>query len=197
MNATTLIRLGGLAAIVAGVLRTAASFWPSSQPSVGLEMLYLVIDLCILFGIMGVYAFQCEQSGRWGVVGFLLAVSGTAFITGPDGRLGGVNVYDAGALVLGIGLCFLAIGSWRAKTLPRWIPILWVYSTVIGIAGASVESLSGLLVVSGVAFGAAFVGAGATVWSQSVSSAAELKTGVRPQKARQATCSPPQLQEER
>ena len=118
MNATTLIRLGGLAAIVAGVLRTAASFWPSSQPGVGLEMLYLVIDLCILFGIMGVYAFQCEQSGRWGVVGFLLAVSGTAFVTGPDGRLGGVNVYDAGALVLGTGLCFLAIGSWRARKFP-------------------------------------------------------------------------------
>ena len=175
MNATTLIRSGGLAAIVAGVLRTAASFWPSSQPGVALEMLYLVIDLCILFGIMGVYAFQCEQSGRWGVVGFLLAVSGIAFITGPDGRLGGVNVYDAGALVLGTGLCFLAIGSWRAKKLPRWIPTLWVYSTVIGIAGASVESLSSLLVVSGVAFGAAFVGAGATVWSQAVSTAADLK----------------------
>ena len=85
-------------------------------------------------------------------------------------------MYDAGALVLGTGLCFLAIGSWRAKKLPRWIPTLWVYSTVIGIAGASVESLSSLLVVSGVAFGAAFVGAGATVWSQAVSTAAELKS---------------------
>jgi hypothetical protein len=176
MNATKLIRLGGLAAIVAGVLRTAGSFWPSSQPGVSLELLYLVIDLFILFGILGMYGFQCEQSGRWGFVGFLLAISGTAFITGPDGQLGGINVYDAGALVLGIGLCFLAIGSWRAKKLPRWIPALWVFSTAIGIAGASVESLGSLFVVSGVAFGAAFVGGGATVWSQAASTAAGFKS---------------------
>ncbi len=78
LSSTTLMRWGGLAAVLAGVLRAAVSFWPSSDPAIALELLYLLIDVLILFGILGVYGFLGEQSGVAGFLGFLLAVIGTA-----------------------------------------------------------------------------------------------------------------------
>jgi hypothetical protein len=164
MSNEQLIRWGGVAAILAGALRTAASFWPSTEPGVALEVSYLVIDLLILFGILAIYGFQSEQIGPVGVLGFLLAVIGTAIITGPDGKIGPVNMYAAGSLFLGIGLVFLSVGSWTARTLPRWVAMLWVVSTVVGILGA-IAGLQSLFLISGVTFGVAFIGAGATVWS--------------------------------
>lgn len=53
MSSTNLIRLGGLAAILAGILRGVNSFVPSDAPSVAI--LYLLTDIFILFGIIGIY----------------------------------------------------------------------------------------------------------------------------------------------
>ena len=173
MNSITLIRWGGLAAILAGALRVAASFWPSSDPNVALELLYLLIDLLILFGILGVYGFMGERAGVAGFLGFLLAVIGAAIITGPDGELGGLDMYAAGSAVLAMGLVFMAVGSWRTARLPHWVPVLWVLTAVLGFLGGAVEGLEGLFVVSGVTLGVSFVGAGIRVWSEADRTAAQ------------------------
>jgi hypothetical protein len=142
MSSQQLIRWGGLAAMLAGALRTAASFWPSAEPGVTLEVLYLVIDVLLLFGIFGIYAFQHERIGWFGFVGFLLAVIGTAIIAGPDGTIGLVDMYTAGSLSV---------------------------ATVVGIL-AAVTGRESLLVVTGVTFGLAFMGAGARLWSKDLKS---------------------------
>ena len=66
LSNTNSIRWGGLAAVLAGVLRAAFSFWPSAEPTATLELLYLFVDTLILFGILGVYAFLGERSGTVG-----------------------------------------------------------------------------------------------------------------------------------
>jgi hypothetical protein len=73
MSSKNLIRLGGLAAIVAGILRGINSFLPSSNPNVTIAILYLLTDIFLLFGIMGIYGFQHRESRLWGFCGFLLA----------------------------------------------------------------------------------------------------------------------------
>lgn len=165
MSSANLIRLGGLAAILAGILRGINSFIPSDAPSVALEILYLLTDIFILFGIMGIYSFQHRESGLWGFFGFLLAIVGTGMIIGPDGAIAGVNMYPVGTLILAGGLTLLAIGSWIANKLPRWVPTLWVLSTILGFIGYFVPGFSLLFVISGVLFGIGFVGAGIKVWS--------------------------------
>jgi hypothetical protein len=166
LNSTTLIRWGGLAAVLAGVLRAAASFWTSAERSVALELLYLLVDILILFGILGVFAFLVERFGVAGFLGFLLGVVGTAIIAGPDGELGGVDMYAAGSAVLAVGLVLLAVGSWNAAMLPHWVPVLWVLTAVLGSVGVAVDGLDTLFVVSGVTFGLSFIGAGVRVWSE-------------------------------
>jgi drug/metabolite transporter (DMT)-like permease len=164
MSSQQLIRWGAAAAVLAGVLRTATSFWTSAGSGAAVEVMYLVIDLLLLFGILAIYACHSDRLGRSGFIGFVLAVIGAAVIAGPDGTIGAVNTYVAGSLSLGTGLVFLAVASWMAHTLPRWIPAMWVASTVLGIIAVA-AGLEHVFVITGVALGLALIGAGARVWS--------------------------------
>ena len=166
MSSTALIRLGGLAAILAGALRVASAFLPASEHSAALEWLYLVIDVLLLFGLLGVYAYQRAESGLWGFAGFLLAATGLESIGGPDGTIGDVDIYTAGATLIGIGLVVLAVGTWRGRRLPRYVPALWVLSTAVGMGGFLVPGSAVPFQIAGVAFGFGFVGAGIRVWSR-------------------------------
>ncbi len=165
MTSTTLIRLGGLAALLAGVLRTIASFIPYSQPGVAAELFYLLIDVLLLLGLLGIYAYQHEAVGVVGFLGFLAALIGTASIVGPDGELSGVPVYVVGSLLISVGLSLLAIGTWQAQRLPRAVPVLWVLSTVIGIGGFVAGGMAITFLLAGVMFGVASIVAGAKIWT--------------------------------
>ncbi len=163
MSGTNLIRLGGLAAIFAGILRGVNSFLPSDASGVAIALLYLLTDIFILFGMMGLYGFQHQESGLWGFFGFLLAIIGIAIIR--TGAIVGINLYAIGALIFTAGLSLFAVGSWIASQLPQWVPVFWVLSTVMGFIGYFVPVLNLLFTVSGVLFSVGFAGAGLKVWS--------------------------------
>lgn len=165
MSSGTLLRLGGLAAMLAGVLRAGTSFLGFSEPTVPQEMLYLTIDVSVLFGLLSIYFYQNADVGRTGFAGFLLSVTGTAVIVGPDATLGGVDMYAVGAAMLLAGLVFLAIGSWKAGRLPKYVPASWVLSTLTGAGGFLVGGSTILLTLAGLTFGVGFIGAGARIWS--------------------------------
>ncbi len=165
MSSTNLIRLGGIAAIIAGILRGINSILPANLPTVTTEILYLFTDIFILFGLMGIYGFEHQESGWWGFFGFLLAIVGTGIIIGPDGSIGRVNMYPVGSLILVAGLILLAVGSWIANKFPRWIPVFWVVSTIVGFVGYFIPSLNLFFVISGIIFGISFAGAGFEVWT--------------------------------
>jgi hypothetical protein len=161
MSSTNLIRLGGLAAIIAGFLRGVNSFLPSSL-GMTIELLYLLTDIFLLFGMIGLYSFQHQESGRWGFFGFLLAIIGIAAIRTRG--IEGINMYAIGALIFAAGLILFAIGSWMANKLPRWVSIFWILSTIIGFIGYFVSGFSSFFAVSGVLFGVGFAGAGLRLW---------------------------------
>jgi hypothetical protein len=164
MSSTNLIRLGGLAAIVAGILRGINSFLPSSNnPNITTSILYLLTDIFLLFGIMGIYSFQHRESRSWGLFGFLLAVVGIAIIR--TGATSGVSLYPIGASTFTVGMSLFAVGSWIAKELPRWVSVLWVLSTIVGFIGYFIPGLNLLFVISGAIFGIGFAGAGMKIWA--------------------------------
>jgi hypothetical protein len=154
----------GLAAILAGGLRSMTAFIPYAS-TVPLELLYVVIDIGILFGIIGLYSFQHQETGLWGFWGFVIAMIGISSIVGPETEFAGFNLYLVGTVIFSAGLILLAIGSWFAHKLPRWIPVCWVLSIAVGSLGYLDQHLSPLLILSGVLFGIAFSGAGCKIWS--------------------------------
>ena len=162
-----LIRWGGLAAILAGLLRGIASFTPTAA-SAGMQLLYFTIDVLLLLGAIGVYAFQKQETGRLGFVGFLLALIGAGLLLGHDVVNAVAFLYPVMAFLFGVGISILAIRSWAANTLPRWALALLITSTIVGILGYVVKGFDILFVISGVIFGIGFIGAGLTVWLQPV-----------------------------
>lgn len=163
MSSANLIRLGGLAAIVAGILRGVNSFIPSSTSSIEIAILYLLTDIFILFGIMGIYGFQHQESRLWGVFGFLLTIIGIAIIR--TGAISGVSLYPIGASTFAAGLSLLAVGSWIARKFPLWVSVFWLLSAIVGFIGYFIPGLNLLFVTSGVIFGIGFAGAGIKIWS--------------------------------
>ncbi len=162
-----LIRWGGLAAVLAGILRVIASFTPTTT-SVGLQIFYFVIDVLLLLGVIGVYAFQKQETGRWGFVGFVMALIGAGLLIGHDVVSAVAFLYPVAAFLFAVGISVLAIRSSVANTLPRWTSALLITSTVIGILGFVVGGFDILFIISGVIFGIGFIGAGLTVWLQPV-----------------------------
>jgi len=80
--------------------------------------------------------------------------------------LSDVSFFLSGSLY-SLGLILLAIGSLRALKFPRWVPILWILTILLGFPGFFIESLEAAAFVAGaVALGLAFIGAGYTMWSQ-------------------------------
>lgn len=152
--------------MIAGILRMATSFNSYSASGVAVELLYLAIDLLLLFAIVAVYAYVRERSGWNGLVGFVLALAGTGSIVGPDKTLGGVDMYVAGATTLSIGLAVLSVGAWRSVALPRSVCALWIGSTLIGIGGYFVEGPGVLFTLAGLAFGTGFLLAGLRMWRE-------------------------------
>jgi hypothetical protein len=153
-----LIRFGGMAAIVAGVLRVIASFIPSN--SYRIMLLYLITDVLLFLGSIGLYGFQQKKIGVAGTLGFLLQIGAILVLIGRDVGVFGANLYPVGALMFAAGLDLFAIGTWQVKMLPSWILSLWILSTVIGPIGYFASGLSVLFVVSGILFGIGFASAG-------------------------------------
>ncbi|MGE0100837.1 MAG: hypothetical protein AB7H86_05645 [Blastocatellales bacterium] len=160
MRMATLFRLSGISALLAGLLRTAASFLPffRVESSTGVELLYFLIDILILFGLIGIYLIQHEKAGFNGFFGFLLAMTGTALIVGPEGA----DIYQMGAMTIAMGMVLLAFGSLRADVLTKRAPLFWVVSTISGIVGSwlSGRAMDAGFFIAGIAFGLGFVIAG-------------------------------------
>lgn len=169
MTPRLLLRLGSIAAILAGLLRIGISFLDYSEPTTARELLYLTIDLCIVFGLLAVYFYQYVELGKPGIVGFVVALSGAAIIVGPDGAIGDVPVYPLGSALLLLGLSTIAIAGWRVALIPRYALASWLLSLVLGVGTTVPGAPPALLVLAGLAFGVGFLGAGVKIWSSSSS----------------------------
>ncbi len=182
MSTSNLIRWSGLAAILSGVLAVASSGLSTivETQSAALEVIYVLQAIPMLFGILGVYAYQHEECGWSGFLGFILAVIGNAFLLGGAGEVARVPNFMLGGTLAGIGLLLLAIGSWKAGVFPSWMPMLWIVAILAGVPAMAVE-LSGQLalaqlvvLVSGLIFAVGFIGTGYVLWSWRAEPAGQL-----------------------
>jgi hypothetical protein len=164
MSKTALVSLGGMAAILAAILRAIAAFMPQTTAEAILQPLYFFTDAFILLGVIALYGWRHDRIGKLGFGGFLLAIVGVLIIRSSK-ALTGVDLYPAGALAFAVGLNILGISIWRAGALPAWIVLLWVLSVLAGIAASLAPALGLLFAVAGLTFAAGFYGAGYTLRS--------------------------------
>jgi hypothetical protein len=159
MSRAALVRTGGTAAVVGGVLRAAASFAPSVFSDTELQVLYLVIDVLLLLGVLGFYEFQHDDLGWTGAIGFLMTLLGLLTIRSSR-AIPRIDLYPIGALVVGGGVLTLCVSAWKVKALSGWVPLALLASILTGLVGAFIQTGGWLSALSGVTFGVAFAGLG-------------------------------------
>jgi hypothetical protein len=153
---TALVRAGAAAAIIAGALRIVSTFIPYEPNSPGLEALYGVIDLGLMFGLIAVYIAGAEALGIAGLAFFLIALAGVASIVGPDAQAFGIDFYRIGALVFVAALAGLSAQLLRAG-LMRTSAALWLATFAASFATVVFPQA---FLAAGLALGAGYVTAG-------------------------------------
>jgi hypothetical protein len=190
-----LVRLSGIAAILAGVL---IAFFPILHPNhdsagyvnpiwIPVHYLPAVSMILAVFGLFGLLARQLVAAGRLGVVGCVVAVVGSELIiTGTQVEAfiipfvgvhapqllqgppppGWPEAGMLGFLVLTIGYVVLGIATFRAGILPRGAAVLLAIGGVgLGFGWAVSMFLPQALVVGALMFGLSLAYIGYALWS--------------------------------
>jgi hypothetical protein len=162
MNDISLWRALGATAVVGGVLRIGSAFIPwdvwGSNPSI--EVLALVIDVALLFGLMGAYFAARGRLGWVGFAAFALAETGIASIIGPDTAAFGVDTYQAGVHAISIGLAALGAVMLLTRAGSTAAAVCWIASLAVGAGGGAVGQGELGFFIGGILFGLGFVAAG-------------------------------------
>ena len=146
MSSSNLVRWGGIAAVVAGLVWIVLVLFSPRDASDVLffsgssgKVIFIVALLSQVTGIAGLYILQRGRHGRFGAVGTLVAFVGFAIelifvvvVSLGVGEGGGmVSLVLALLLALGVivsfvGLALLGIAILRMRTLPSWFGVLLI-----------------------------------------------------------------------
>ena len=199
MSTANLIRWSGLISILAGVLYAlAAILHPvgediaayTSPNWVTAHLVYWVSAILMLFSLVGLYARQVEKIRWLGLVGFVLAFIGTAYVGSIFIMVSTViplvaaetpALFDRAAtpstvtvlvVVLGFSLGYIlfSVATMRAGVLPRWSGLLLIIGVsffMISEAPLFDRTLSHVIVTVGdVVFGLGLAWMGYALWSE-------------------------------
>ena len=154
MNTSQFVRWSGVAAVITGILGIVLAF----EVGQNAPWLYMVSNVVTLIALVGIYFYQKDSAGIFGLIAFLVALIGALLLTFS------FNL-ETSTMVYALGLILIAIAALRANSFPKWIPWIWLAATIIGIPGTFLPNLQQILFVLGaVCFGIGFIGAGLSLW---------------------------------
>lgn len=163
VSSQSLLILGAWAALLGGASRIASAFIPFTPETVWLEILYAVIDVLMVVATLAIYARYMSALGLIGLVAAAFACLGFASIIGPDPVMFGIDFYRLGAGVIVVSMAVFAVQLLRARVM-RVAAYFWLLAFVFALGLAALTE-PGLLVASGVTFGAGFIAAGLSLLS--------------------------------
>ncbi|MCG8612072.1 MAG: hypothetical protein MI864_16215 [Pseudomonadales bacterium] len=150
------------AAMLGGGLRIVSSFF-SYDGSEILNLFYIIIDLCFVLALAGVFAFLRERLNALGRVGLLLTLCGIALIAGPEATLYEVGIYQIGSPVIGVGTVMFSVNLLQNGLLGRIVPLSFLLSFAFGLL-SMLMSVTVLFSIAGIAFGIGFIALGWQLW---------------------------------
>jgi hypothetical protein len=148
--------------VASALRRAVAALWVGAAAAVALAMISLYVTtssgdkfhhigdyfltadgipyvLALLVLLPALRELQERRGGRFGLVGLVVASVGAVVLLGmfvygliaaTGGSLG--PTYAAASFATIIGVVLFAIGSWRARLLPRWLAVLWPVAWLVG-----------------------------------------------------------------
>lgn len=160
----TLLRIGSVAAALAGGLRLIAQVLPYTPDNPGLAALYAMIDIGFLLALVALVAGLAGRIALPGLVLLLAATVGAASIIGPDRVVFGVDFYLAGSALFALALA--AATPWLARLTAFRLPgrLFAAAGAFALIAGAWPASPS--FIVAGLALAAGFLLLAPALWRE-------------------------------
>jgi hypothetical protein len=160
MSKDALVRLSAVAAILGGALRVVDGLFVSSAAPQIQQLAYFLTDLLLLFGLCGIYFTRSHRLGSAGLLGFVLSFLGILMVRSSALTVFGFSAYLVGASVTLFGVVAIGVAMLIHNAFPRWAPILWIISLVIGVIGLLPAAMGWGVTLAGVIFGIGFVAAG-------------------------------------
>jgi hypothetical protein len=155
MRAQALFRLGGIAAIAGGAMRAGEPLLKAMLAGNSLLLCYFAIDVFLLLGLIGWYAWRTEKLGIAGLAGFVAGVTGILVIRSAD--LFAPEGYRIGAALLLAGLVVMNTPALIRRERPICPPLLWLAAFVCGLGALAYPALA---LVAGTVFGIGYIFAG-------------------------------------
>ena len=172
MSSSGLIRWGGLAAMLAGVVWVVSGIFailyqgvhaPGTFPYYLVEGTFAVAVLFTVVGMVGLHALQKGSYGRIGRAGFytvVLASSGqvlgTVVLLAGSAALAWL-VFPVGVLAVLVGFVLYGAATLQARVLPRWCGV----GLIVGLPVAIALGLYG----GNILFGLLWLALGYVLWS--------------------------------
>ncbi len=156
MSPCTLSRLSGLAAFAGGSLRLAAPLAPRLGEHFA-QGAYLVIDVFLLLGLVGLYGQNWRALGWPGRAGFCAGLIGACLVRSQAAL--GSWAYPTGAGLWSVGMAIIGLMFLLNRAPSRLAPALWIGALAVGLTGPLWPSGMGLL-IAGSLFGLGFMAAG-------------------------------------
>ena len=160
MDDRSVLRLAGGATIIGAVIDIVAPFviYPhlvEPQP----HIVYVAIDLLLMFGILGVWSTSQRAASLLGLGGFVLALLGVMLVRTSSAMMFGEASYLIASSVWSIGMVVWAVDLLRAKTF-RIAAGLWIVALVIGLVGVALKDHGPVAHVAKMSFILGFIAAG-------------------------------------
>jgi hypothetical protein len=158
MRDQTLWKLAGVAALAGGLIDLAGPLVYPHLAESSRQVVYVVIDVLLLLGMLGVQFVTGRLTGWWGVVG--LAIGASAVLVVRSSAALGPGVYPAAAAVWVIGMVLMSLGILRVRAPLGGAASLWLATFVIGLVGLGLKGQVPTHRIAAAAFALGFVVAG-------------------------------------
>ncbi len=144
--------------LAGGLLRILCSFTAYLEPSDHLELLYIVTDFGLIFGLLATFLIHQAELKALGLVGFMLALTGFSFIAGPNATIYGIESYQIGSPVISLGVLLLSIAQLKSGFYYKVGPASLIASFLLGLVWMFVSPASSLMfAIVGALFGLGFM----------------------------------------
>ena len=160
MRQETVWRLAGAAAVAGGLIDLVG---PLVYPHLGQPLklsTYVVIDVLLLFGMLGVQSVAGKATGWLGLAGFVIAVSGVLLVRTSAAGIWGEASYTVASAIWSIGMVVTGAAFLLKRAPFRVAAALWIAAFVIGLAGLALKDQGLAHRLAGWCFALGFIAAG-------------------------------------
>lgn len=161
MESRSVLRLAGVAAIAGAAVDILAPLaiyprlvepWP--------HLVYVIIDLLLLFGMLGARALTARTTGPLALAGFVLAVFGVMLVRTSSAEIFGEASYLIASSIWSVGMVVWGLDLLRVKGQLRTAAGLWIAALAIGLVGLALKDHGPIAHLAKLSFIVGFVAVG-------------------------------------